>query len=281
VALRKNELAINIISYIFIGFISIFTIYPVLYTIFGSFKTNFELTLGSSFFPKRFMLDNYIEAFSKGRFATYTLNSVIVSCAVTVLSTLTAAMSAFVFARYKFMGRNLFITLFIALMFVNLGSVTMYPTYRLLYTVKLTGSLLGIIIGMVGGQTTNILLIMGFTRSIPKELDEAAIIDGCSMYQILFRIIFPLLRPILAVVALFSFRGAWNDYVWTLVMTIGKPHLQTLAVAVVQLRYDAQAVSQWNLMVAGAAIAVIPILIVYLFAHKQFISGLTAGAVKG
>jgi ABC-type glycerol-3-phosphate transport system permease component len=191
-------------------------------------------------------------------------------------------MSGFVFSRYKFWGRKFFLTLFISLMFIHLGAITMYPTYRVLRTFHMTGSLLGLIISMVGGQTTNILLIMGFSNSVPRELDEAAIIDGCNMYQILFRIIFPLLRPILAVVALFAFRGAWNEYVWTLIMSASNNRLKTLTVGVVQLRYAGSGeMASWHLMVAGSAIALIPILIVYAFAHRQFISGLTAGSVKG
>jgi ABC-type glycerol-3-phosphate transport system permease component len=280
-ALRKNDIVINIVSYIFVVAMVIFTLYPVVYNIIGSFKTNLELTLGGGFWPKNFTFNNYYEAFTKAGFTTYTMNSVIVSVSVTILSVLTAAMSGFVFARYPFKGKKFFITLFICLMFVHLGSITMYPTYRILRDLKLTGSLLGIIIGMIGGQSMNILLIMGFAKSIPKELDEAAIIDGAGMFQIFWRILLPLLRPILAVIALFAFRGAWNDYVWSLIMTIGNPNLRTLAVGVVQLRYDSSAASRWDLMIAGAAIAVIPILIVYLFAHKQFISGLVSGSVKG
>jgi ABC-type glycerol-3-phosphate transport system permease component len=277
----KFDLGLGIVSYIYIVILSILLVYPVVYTILGSFKTNLELVLGSGFFPKRFMLDNYVEAFTKGGFTRYSLNSVIVSCSVTFLVTWTASMSGFVFSRYNFWGKKILITLFIALMFVSLGSVTLYPTYQLLHTLKLTGSLAGIIIGMVGGQTGNILLIMGFTKTVPREMDEAAIIDGCGMYRIYLLIVLPMLKPILAVVALFTFRGAWNDYIWTLIMTISRPHLRTLAVAVAQLRYSASEAAQWNLMVAGAAIAVIPILIVYAFAHNQFISGLTAGSVKG
>jgi ABC-type glycerol-3-phosphate transport system permease component len=280
-ALRKSEIPVLIVSYAFVIAMAIFTLYPVAYTIIGSFKTNWELTLGGSFWPKEFTLNSYYEAFVKGGFMTYTWNSVVVAVSVTFFSTLTAAMSGFVFARYPFKGKKFFITLFISLMFVNLGSITMYPTYRVLLFFNLTGSLWGLIISMIGGQGMNILLIMGFAKSVPKELDEAAIIDGAGMLQIFFRILLPLLRPILAVIALFAFRGTWNDYIWTMIVTMGRPKLQTLAVGVVQLRYDASAASRWDLMLAGSAIAVIPILIVYLFAHKQFISSLASAAVKG
>jgi ABC-type glycerol-3-phosphate transport system permease component len=167
------------------------------------------------------------------------------------------------------------------MLFVAMGSVTLYPMYSLLRSINLHKSIYGLILALVGGQASNVLLVMGFTMSIPKELDEAAIIDGCSIYGVFFRIVFPLLKPILGVVALFTFRSSWNDYIRPLILSMGNPRLKTLTVGVVQLKYSAQAAVEWHIMMAGAAIAIIPILIVYLFASKQFISGLTAGSVKG
>lgn len=134
---------------------------------------------------------------------------------------------------------------------------------------------------MTGGQAANVFLVMGFLKGIPKELDEAAYIDGCSFFRIFYSILLPMIRPVLGVVGLFTFRGAWNEYLIPLVMTIGNPQLRTLTVGVVQLRYSANAAAEWHLMLAGASIALLPVLIVYMFTNKQFISGLTAGAIKG
>ena len=166
-------------------------------------------------------------------------------------------------------------------MFIALGSVTLYPIYDMLSKFGLNKSIIGLILALTGGQASNVLLVMGFVKSLPKELDEAAIIDGCSVYGIFFRVIMPLIKPILAVVALFTFRNSWNDYVTTMVMSISIPKLKTLTVAVVQLKYSMNAAAEWHIMLAGASIAIMPILIVYFFANKQFIAGLTAGAVKG
>ena len=167
------------------------------------------------------------------------------------------------------------------MMFISLGSVTLYPLYSLLQSVGLNKSKIGMVIIMTGAQISNVILVMGFVKTIPKELEEAASIDGCSPFGIFFKIIFPLLRPILAVVALFSFRNSWNDYLTPLMMSIGNPELKTLTVAVAQLKYSVNAAAEWNIMLAGAAIAIIPVLVLYLFMNKQFIAGLTAGAVKG
>lgn len=282
VSVRKTkESALRIISYIFIGIMVLFTVYPIIYTIVGSFKTNSELTLGGSFFPTVWHFENYVQAFIQADFVKYTWNSILVSVSVMIIATLTASLAGFTFARRDFVGKKLLLACYTALMFVALGSVTLYPIYSLLVKLHLNKSIIGLILALVGGQASNVMLTMGFVKGIPKELDEAAIIDGCSLYGVFFRIILPLIRPIMAVVALFSFRQAWNDYVTTLVMSISLPDLRTLTVAVVQLKYSVNAAAEWHIMLAGASIAILPILIVYAFCHKQFIGGLTAGAVKG
>lgn len=279
--LSNAAMAAGITKWIFIGVMIVFTLYPVIYTVLGSLKTNAELTQGGSFLPSEWHFENYYQAFVEADFIRYTGNSVIVSVSVTVLAVLTSSLAGFIFARRNFVGKKLLLGLYMTMMFVSLGSVTLYPIYQLLQELHINKSLLGLVIALTGGQATNVFLVMGFTRSLPKELDEAAIIDGCSLYGVYNRIVLPLTKPILAVVALFAFRGAWNDYITTLIMTIAVPKLQTLTVAVVQLKYSVNAAAEWHIMLAGASIAIIPILIVYAFAHKHFIAGLTAGAVKG
>ena len=280
--MRKNKrITLGILSYLFIGIAVIFTVYPIIYTIIGSLKTNSELTLGNRFFPSEWQFENYIQAFIKANFARYTLNSIIVSVSVMGIAILTASLAGFVLARREFIGKKIILVSYISLMFVALGSVTLYPIYSLLASLNLNKSIIGLIIALVGGQASNVMLVMGFVKSVPKELDEAGTIDGCSIYSIFFKIILPLIKPIIAVVALFSFRHAWNDYITTLIMSISLPRLRTLTVAVVQLKYSINAAAEWHIMLSGASIAIIPILIVYFFCHKQFIGGLTAGSVKG
>lgn len=278
---KTKKASLEVLTYAFIGIMVIFTIYPIIYTVLGSFKTNSELTLGGSFFPSVWHFENYVQAFIEADFVKYTFNSVVVSIAVMVIATLTASLAGFTFARREFVGKKIIMCAYVGLMFVALGSVTLYPIYSLLTKLHLNKTIVGLILALVGGQASNVMLTMGFVKSIPKELDEAATIDGCSIYGIFFKIILPLIKPIMAVVALFSFRSAWNDYITTLVMSISLPKLRTLTVAVVQLKYSANAAAEWHIMLAGASIAILPILIVYAFCHKQFIGGLTAGAVKG
>lgn len=281
VHLSDKARAALISKWVFLGIMIVFTLYPVIYTVLGSFKTNAELTQGGGFFPSVWHFENYYKAFIQADFTKYTLNSVVVSISVTILAVTTTSLAGFAMARKEFAGKKILLALYMSMMFVSLGSVTLYPIYELLRALKINKTMFALVIALTGGQATNVFLVMGFTKGIPKELDEAAIIDGCSIYGVYSRIILPLSKPILAVVALFSFRNAWNDYITSLIMTISIPKLQTLTVAVVQLKYSVNSAAEWHIMLAGASIAIIPILIVYMFSNKQFIAGLTAGAVKG
>lgn len=278
---KAADISTEIVSYIFVGIMVLFTVYPIIYTLLGAFKTNAELTLGESFFPKEWHPENFYTAFVRSNFAQYFVNSAVISIAVMVLAVITTSLAGYVFSRREFTGKKFWLTLYTTLMFIALGSVTLYPTYTMLAKIGINKILLGVILTLLGAQISNVMLVRGFVNGLPRELDEAAILDGCNPFQIYWKIIFPLIRPIIAVVALFSFRTAWNDYITTLVFSISMPTLRTLTVAVVQLRYSANAAAEWHIMLAGASISIIPILIVYLFCHKQFIGGLTAGAVKG
>lgn len=265
----------------FMTIIVVFTVYPVLYTLMGSFKTNMELQAGGSFLPEKWMFSNYAKAFREAKFIDYTWNSVVLSAFTMIASVLTSSMAGFVIARHDFAGKKLLLAAYLSVMFVALGPITLYPQYILMNMLGLTGNLLGLALVLTGGQASNIFLIMGFVKSVPKELDESAIMDGAGFFRIYYSIMLPLIRPILGVVALFSFRLAWNDYITALVFSIPNPAIKPLTVAVVGLRYSANAAAEWHIMTAGASIALIPILLVYIFTNKQFISGLTTGAVKG
>lgn len=279
--LSKKNIVLEILKWALLLGVIIFTVYPTLYALLGSVKTNFELTSGGSILPRKWMFSNYTYAFAKGNFMTYTVNSVFVATFTMILALITSSMAGYVFARHEFPGKKQIVAMYLAFMFISMGSVTLLPLYMLLKSVGLTGNLMGMALVITGGQAANVFLVMGFLKGIPKELDEAAYIDGCSFFRIFYNILLPMIRPILGVVGLFTFRGAWNEYLIPLVMTIGKPGLRTLTVGVVQLRYSANAAAEWHLMLAGASIALLPVLIVYVFTSKQFISGLTAGAVKG
>lgn len=269
--------------FIFMLIVAMLTLYPVIYVIGGSFKANAELLAGgTSLFPKTWIIDNFVQAWKGADFATYTLNSIYLATGVMILSLLSSSMAGYVFSRKQFKGKELLYGLFVAFMFVNVGSVTLRPLFELAIKLKLNTSLTSVIFISAGmGQATYIFLVRGYMNSIPKELDEAAKIDGCTFFQTFYKIILPVLKPILATVALLSFRGGWNEYILPLVFTMTTPAKRPLTVGVTMLKNAGDGAAAWNIMFAGATIAIIPILIIYIFTSRYFMKGLTAGAVKG
>ena len=147
-------------------------------------------------------------------------------------------------------------------MFISVGSVALYPLYTLMSRLGLTKNMVGLALMLTGGQAANIFMISGFINGVPKDLDEAATIDGAGPFRIFWQIIVPAIKPILGVIALFAFRQAWNEFVTAQVFTMANPGLKTLSVAVANLRYSANAAAEWHIMTAGASIALLPILLV-------------------
>lgn len=269
--------------WVFLLFIAVITIFPVLYVVFGSFKENKELLVGgANIFPSAWVIQNYVDAWKQANFARYTMNSLYISLGVMVLSLINATMAGYVFSRRKSKFKSILYSIFIAFMFINVGSVSLRPLYELAVGLKMNKSLISVIlISVGGGQATYIFLCRGFTDSLPRELDEAATIDGCTFFQTYWRIILPLLKPVLATVALLSFRGGWNEYIMPLVFTMTNDALHPLTVGVNMLKNAGDGTAAWNIMFAGATISIVPILIVYCCFSRFFMNGMTAGAVKG
>lgn len=258
-------------------------VFPVCYIIFGSFKENSELLVGgTSIFPKKWVFTNYIEAWQQANFATYTLNSIFLAVGVMVISLLNATMAGYVFSRRNFKGKELLYSLFVAFMFINVGSVSLRPLFELAVKLNMNKNLISVVLISAGtGQATYIFLCRGFVNALPKELDEAAKIDGCSFFQIYYMVILPLLKPVMATVALLSFRQGWNEYILPLVFTMTNDKLRPLTVGVNMLKNAGDGAAAWDVMFAGATIAIIPMLVVYCIFSRYFMGGMTSGAVKG
>ena len=278
-----SQKIMRMLLWLLLLFIALITIFPVAYVILGSFKENSELLVGgSNIFPKRLVLDNYVQAWQQANFGIYTRNSLILSLGVMVISLVNATMAGYVFSRKNFPGKELLYMLFVAFMFINVGSVSLRPLYELSVKLKINTSLWPVALFSAGaGQATYIFLARGFVNSVPRELDEAAKIDGCSFFQIYTRIIIPVLKPVMATIAILSFRQGWNEYVLPMVFTMTNDKLRPLTVGVNMLKNAGDGTAAWNIMFAGATISIIPILIVFCCFSRNFMSGLTSGAVKG
>ena len=278
-----KQKAVMFVIWVLMVILAIITIFPVVYIVLGSFKSNVELLVGgSNIFPSEWHFENYVQAWTGAKFATYTWNSVVISVGVMLISLFISTMAGYVFSRSHFRGKNLIYGIFVAFMFINVGSVSIRPLFELATAVHLTESLIPIILISVGtGQATYIFLSRGFVDSVPKELDEAAKIDGCTFFQTFIKIILPVLKPVMGTIALLSFRQGWNEYIMPLVFTMSRDNLRPLTVGVNMLKATGGGAAAWNVMFAGASIAVVPMLIIYIIFNKNFMSGSTAGAVKG
>lgn len=276
-----SKLMLLILKWLFLLIVAAIVIFPVAYALLGSLKSNQELTLGGTILPREWRFDNYVTAWNIANFGKYISNSLFLCFWVVLGAMFTASMTAYCIARRQFPGRNLLIGTYTAMMFISLGPLTLRPLYQLAVDTGTNNSLWPLIIIMIGGQGVNIFILQAYIKTIPRELDEAAAIDGAGFFRIYWQIVIPLAKPALGVVGLFEFRHTWNEYLLPMVFTINTPDLRPLSVGIVALRYDDSAATQWNLMLTGAAISIIPLLIVYAFTNRTFIAGLSSGALKG
>ena len=281
----------KIALYTFLVLIVFITLVPLLYTVSASFKTNFEIMQGGiHLVPKEPTFDHFKTVWgmygtsmsAKTTYADYTLNSLKVSAMTVVLVVIFTSMSAYCFERGNFPGRHFLYWLFMCTMFIGAGTVTLFPMLQI--TTKLgINNMYGLaIVQCATAGASNLFLTMGYLKTISRDLDDAARIDGCSFFATWWRVILPLSKPILATVALMSFRSSWNNYLLPKLMLTGDIKATTLVVAVVNLQASGGAgASQYNLMMAGTMLAMMPMIIMFLLMNKMFVEGITQGAVKG
>lgn len=271
------------VKYLFLTVVFVIAVFPIIYILFSSFKTNQEiLTSGAAIFPKEFQFDNFKQAWELANFKIYTWNSLYMAFFIVLGTIFTSTMAGYVFARGKSATKTIIFAVISATMFISAGVLFLYPQLQIAKLMHLNKSLWGVIIIRVFGiNVTQVYLARGYINTISPEIDEAAKIDGCSYFRIFWNIIFPLLKPLIATIGLLSFMSSWNDYLLPLVFTMSDLKSAPLVVGVVSLKNAGEAASSWNLMLAGTTISVMPMIIVYLFLNRYFISGLTSGAVKG
>ncbi len=279
-ALQAAKWITRPIMWLFLLITVLLTLFPILMTILGSLKTGAEMMSGGDLLPKEWQFRNYMEAWQQTNFARFTWNSVFLSVISTVGTLLVAAMAAYVVDRRDFPGKTLYVGVQASTMFISVGAIVLRPQFDLMVKLNLNSSLWGVILILISAHSSTFFILQGFYKSIPRELDEAAMVDGSGFIRTFFKIILPLLTPGLGVAGLFAFRHAWNEYILPLVFTMTSPHLQTLTVGLANLRYGSSAAMQIHLMMAGACLSILPMLVVYILANKTFIQ-VTAGSVKG
>jgi multiple sugar transport system permease protein len=258
-------------------------LFPVVYILLSSFKSNQEILVGGiRLLPERWIFDNYVNAFKKSNFTRYTFNSVYMCFFIVIGCICTATIEGYVFSRGTSKFTKIIYSMVMASLFVSIGTLSLFPQLRIIRAIKLNGTLWGVVlINVFGLNVTQVFLSTSYFNQIPKDIDEAACIDGCSFFKTFLSIMVPLTRPLVATIGLISFRIAWSAYLMPFVFTISKPQNFPLVVGVLNLKSGGESSSSWDIALAGISISIVPMLIVYLFLNRFFISGLTEGAVKG
>ncbi|MBO9607144.1 MAG: carbohydrate ABC transporter permease [Paenibacillaceae bacterium] len=258
----------------------LFTLIPIVLALLGSFKTNTELTVGATFLPSRWEFSTYARAWNEAHFAIFTWNSIYVSVLSSIGTVAVASMAAYAVDRVAFAGKRLFVAVQTGTMFVALGAITLRPQFDIMVGLHLNTSLAAVIILNISNHAFAFLILLGFMKGIPRDLDEAGRIDGAGFGTIYATIVMPLLLPGIGIVSLFAFRDAWNEYVMPLVFTLSQPRLQVLTVGLANLKYSPEGALQNNLMLAGACLSMVPMIVMFLLANKSFLQ-VNAGGLKG
>ena len=228
------------------------------------------------FLPSLATLDNYRELFATTGVARNFLNSVLVAGAITLLSLLVNTMAGYAFAKLRFAGRERIFQVLLAALVVP-AQVAMLPLFLLMKQLGLVNSYWGVIVPALA-TVFGIFLVRQYARSIPDELIEAARIDGAGELRIFFQVVLPMLKPVLVTLAIFTFMGAWNDFMWPLIVLTDQAHY-TLPVALAAL--SREHIMDVEMMMAGAVVTVLPVLALFLLLQRYYIQGLLLGSVKG
>jgi ABC-type sugar transport system, permease component len=251
---------------------------PFIYMVATSFKPNtLVLEIPPQIIPHHPTIANYTSAWTSNRFGRYFLNSLFVAIATTAAALLLSSMMAYAFARFRFPGRRLLFGLLLIGLMVP-GMMVLIPQFLLAKQLLLLNSLWGLIVFYTGGNLAlNTFLLRSFFQDIPFELEEAMVVDGAGPWTRFWRLILPLSRPALAIVAIFTFLASWDEFTWALT-TINDPGKYTLPIAIAL--FEGQHSTSWGLVFAASTIAVVPAIAIFVVFQRQFISGLASGALK-
>ena len=274
----------NVLSHIILITLSILALFPFLWLISTSLKGGGEniFAYPPRFIPSDFTFENYTGVWGKVDFIRYFVNSAVVAGFTVILNLIFSSMAAYPLARMEFKGKKIAFFAILATIMIPFQAI-MLPVYLIILKLNLTDTN-GVINGYLGlilpfaVSAFGIFLMRQAFLTIPRELEEAAVVDGCNAFQIFFKILLPMVKPTLAILAIFTFIGSWSEFLWpSIVLTDEK--MFTLPVGINNLQGIFSA--NWRYIAAGSIISIIPIIIFFLSMQRYFVSGKNEGAVKG
>ena len=268
----------NLLVNIPIMFLSLSCIYPVVWLIYSSLKTDQEFAVNPMSLPLHPMFSNYVEAFKKAHFGTFLFNTAYNSIVSLILVLFISFIMGYLLSRYRFKGRGIIFGLLLASM--------MIPIYALIVPIFIQEKKLGILntrvslipVYVMMELPTSVFLIDGYLRGLSTELEDAAAIDGANLWQTMWKVIFPICKPIISTVVILTFMHVWNEFAFAQVL-ISKEELKTIQIGLTY--FTSQYMKSYTLLLSGLAMATFPVLVIYLFFYNQIMHGMMAGAVKG
>ncbi|HBG55647.1 MAG TPA: sugar ABC transporter permease [Ruminococcaceae bacterium] len=265
--------------YLFLGIVAVIQVYPLIWLFLFSFKNNNEIYSGNAMgIPHVWRTSNYYTVMTSGNVGRYLLNSVIVTAATIVVSTLLITTSAYAIARMHWRAKNVFLNYILLGLMVPINA-TLLPLFIVLRQLNLLNSYFSLILPyVVFALPMGVFIMVGFMKNIPRELEESACLDGCTIYQTFWRIALPIVRPAVATVAIFTFLSSWNELMFANTF-LSDENLKTLTVGIMSL--SGQQGTAWGPIGAGLVIATVPTLIVYFLFSDQIQKSMIAGAIKG
>ena len=277
----KRRLTV-VVYHILVAVFGFIMVYPVLWMISGSLKTNVEIVSGAlTLIPRYWRWDNFAtgwRGFAGVTFGTFFRNSFIIAGVSTIGITLSSALVAYSFARMRFRGRVILFTIMLSTMMIP-GQVVIIPQFLIFHRLGFVNTFIPLTVPTFFGGAFFIFLMMQFMVSIPKELDEAAICDGCNKYTVFFRIVFPLLKPALITTAIIQFYWAWDNFMGPLIY-LNSPRLFTVSLAL-RLFADTASITDYGAMFAMSTLSLLPVFIMFLFFNKHLVEGINTSGIKG
>ena len=273
-----KNLPLRVLKQIILILFALIVLYPIFFVFMTSFKSNFDV-ISHPFGMSTFQPENYMEAWQVGKIGDYFLNSVYVTAITLIIQMVVIVLASYSFAKLKPWGHKVLFILFLTGLFITTEMVTV-PNFSTMKNLGLMDTKISLILSLCFHRHCAGYLHCDqlYQSRCPMELDEAAIIDGCNIVQLLTKIALPLMRPILATIFIFNFQGAWSEFYWALIM-IRSEENKTLQLGL--MNFQSQFNTDYGVLTAGLVIATLPILIIYLKFSSQFIGGMTVGAVKG
>ncbi len=276
-ARAKRTISLTL-SYVALALVTFLMIFPLVIVVIVSFTPNaVTQTWPPKVIPSAWTLDNYTSLFQRLPIGRELLNTIVFAGAVTIISVFFDSLAAYGLSRVDFKGRGILLAVLIATMMIP-AMALLIPVYKLLGSMGLVNSYLGIIIPRMA-DVGGIFLLRQFFISIPKDLDNAARIDGAGEFRIFAQIILPNAVPAILTVGMFNFMGNWNDLLWPLIMT-SKPETRTITAGLAMLTGHGSSVTPYGVVMAGALISALPLLIVFFFVQKRFVEGIAMTGMK-